>query len=90
MEESVGNGYQSFYLNNNLLGHHSVTLTGRLLEQQKRLPVHEKNKEMFLNQFQQVKRYLHISDPSGDSTKSFSFNKDEPALQHVVNSSKHS
>lgn len=55
----------------------------------RRSPVNKITRPMSVNWFQHVNRYLQICGSSGDTGKSFFFNKVEPALKNVVKNSKH-
>jgi Transposase IS4 len=49
----------------------------------KEKPIHRMSSIMSLTRFQQLKRYLHISDPDDTSSSTFFFNKAEPLMTHV-------
>lgn len=54
-----------------------------------RAPVQEITKSISLFRFQEIKRFIHICDPTGDNGSSYFFNKVEPLMSQVFNTSKH-
>jgi hypothetical protein len=51
-------------------------------------PVHSVSTVMNLKRFQQIKRFIHVSDHRGDKSNEFFFNKLEPLMSHVRSASK--
>ena len=51
-------------------------------------PIHGITKLMSLARFQQIKRFLHISDHTNDGSSTFFFNKVQPAFQSFCEVSK--